>query len=116
MQTPPFLLDSLYNPGQYLLSPCIGSFKECLPDKQDVIERSSSSHPLLLPHQPLHSDQPLLLSSCLSSTIPFLLAHYLRAEVMKVDGQPRVPAEEVLQVVSIGREEVGLGVGGGSDF
>ena len=44
------------------------------------------------------------------------MAHYLRAEVMKVDGQPRVPAEEVLQVVSIGQEEVGLGVGGGSDF
>ena len=94
MQTPPFLLGALYNPGQYLLSPCIGSFKECLPDKQDVIEGST----------------------CSSPTSPFLMAHYLRGEVMKVDGQPRVPAEEVLQVVSIGQEEVGLGVGGGSDF
>ena len=52
MQTPPFLLGALYNPGQYLLSPCIGSLKECLPDKQDVIEESSTSPPLLLPHQP----------------------------------------------------------------
>ena len=107
MQTPPFLLGALYNPGQYLLSPCIGSFKECLPDKQDVIEGSSTSPPILLRHQPSSPSSPSSPASCSSPASPFLIAHYLRAEVTRVSwwmGSPGCPPRRCCrQTVAYGK-------------
>ena len=81
-----------------------------------MIEGSSTSPPILLRHQPSYPSSPssprqLLLPSQPLPDRP--LPEGEGDEGVLVDGQPRVPAEEVLQVVSIGQEEVGLGVSWG---